>query len=285
MKTLLLNRFQGALLGSALTQASSGEGESSVPSRLLSLWLESGRVDNPDWREIYQKQRNSSEINNQINNGQLAVLLLPLTLFFHDSSYRLETQLRLFFNAWELSQDSWPEMLLWGQIISLTLRDRLQPNRLIPQLLAVPTPLKPQLEQLQQSLGQNLPLAQVIADFRQSSPEFLAIAAALYCFASTPTDFRLSILRATTEKEVRGAAALTGALAGAYNSISGIPAPWRLAAQKNPALQEIPQQAKALLAVWSGNYCDLTGNSSAKLAVAAAGTIQPRRSWQMISQR
>ena len=182
MKTLLLSRFQGALLGSAIAEASSGEGESSVPSRLLSLWLESGREDNPDWREIYQKQRNSSEINNQINNGQLAVLLLPLTLFFHDSSYRLETQLRLFFNAWELSQDSWPEMLLWGQIISLTLRDRLQPNRLIPQLLAVPTPLKPQLEQLQQSLGQNLPLAQVIADFRQSSPEFLVIAAALSNF-------------------------------------------------------------------------------------------------------
>ncbi|MFM7715726.1 MAG: hypothetical protein ACKO7A_24405, partial [Microcystis sp.] len=83
----ILSRFQGALLGSAIAEASSNEGESRVSSRFLGLWLESGYPDNPDWREIYQKYRNTSEI----NNGQPAILLLPLALFFHDSPQRLET--------------------------------------------------------------------------------------------------------------------------------------------------------------------------------------------------
>lgn len=289
MRTLLLSRFQGALLGSVIAASAviGGEGESNLPRPILSHWLESGCLDQADWREIYQKQRNSDEINDIISNGQLAVLLLPLTLFFHESPQRLEAQLRLFLNAWEMTQDSLPELLLWGQIISLILQEKLlTPSHLITQLLTIPTELKPRLEQLQDSLGQNLPLAQAIAHFKHSCPQFLAMAAALYCFVSTPDDFRLSIQRvAHLEKEAREAVALTGALAGAYNSISGIPAPWRLMAQKNPALQEIPQQAKTLLALWSGNYCGLTGDASVKLAVAAAGTIQPRRSWQMISQR
>ena len=166
MRYSLLSRFQGGLLGSEIADllTNSNDRESGLASRLLSFWLESECLEGVDWREIYQKQRISGEKYDKINQSKLAVLLLPLVLFFHDSPHRLETQLRLFLNAWEMSQDSWPELLLWGHIISLTLQDRLQPNRLIPQLLEISTPLKPQLEQLQYSLEQNLPLAQAIAE-------------------------------------------------------------------------------------------------------------------------
>lgn len=289
----LLARFQGALLGSAIakiiTCPSSDKSEpslSSIQLCLLPVLLESGYLAEIDWREIYQKQRTSGGWNWTPNSSELAVLTLPLSLLYHDSISRLEAQLSNFLNAWERQPESLPELLLWGQIISLALRGKLQPSQLIPQLLAGNTPLKPQLERVQRCLEREMPLAQAIADLQQAPPQFQGMAAALFCFASTPEDFRLSTLRAAqVERQLAGVAALTGSLAGTYNSVSGIPVPWRLAVQKKPALQEIPQQAKALLAAWSGNYCCMTGDFSAKLAVAAAGTIQPRRSWQMISQR
>jgi hypothetical protein len=250
------------------------------------MLLESGYFAEINWREIHQKLLAGGAWNQTPNRSELALLTLPLALFYHDSSSRLETQLGNLINAWELPQESWTELRLWGQIIALAVSGKLQPSLLIPQLLASATPLKSQLEQLQHCLGQNSPLNQLIADFHDESLQFQVIAAAVYCFASTPDDFRLSTLRAgQAEKQLAGVTALTGALAGTYNSISGIPAAWRLAVQKNPALQEIPQQGKTLLAAWSGTYCYMTGDFSAKLAVAAGGTIQPRPSWQMISQR
>ncbi|MGB7906112.1 MAG: ADP-ribosylglycohydrolase family protein [Steroidobacteraceae bacterium] len=289
----LLARFQGGLLGSAIaeivTYPSTDKSEPSLRSLqlcLLPILLESGYVAEIDWREIYQKQQTSGYWNRTPNSSELAVLTMPLALFFHDSASRLETQLSNFLNAWGLPQESLPELLLWGQIISLALRGKLQPSLLIPQLLDGNTPFKPQLERVQRYLERDLPLTQAIADLQHAPPQFQGMAAALFCFASVPEDFRLSTLRAVQgERQLAGVAALTGSLAGAYNSVSGIPVPWRLAAQNSPALQEIPQQAKSLLATWSGNYYCMTGDFSAKLAVAAAGTIQPRHSWRMISQR
>jgi hypothetical protein len=289
----LLTRFQGGLLGSAIAEIvahpSTDKPEASLSSiqlSLLPILLKSAYLEAIEWQENYQKQQTSGGWRRTPTSSELAVLTLPLALFYHDSISHLEAQLGNFLNAWERPQASLPELLLWGQIIALALGNKLQPRLLMPQLLSRPTPLKPQLEQVQRCLERELSLAQAIAEFHHLSPQFPEMAAALYCFASTPEDFRLSTLRAAQiEGEFRGITALTGALAGAYNSISGIPVPWRLAAKKNPALQEIPTQAKALLAAWCGNYCCLTGDSSDQLAVAAAGTIQPRRAWQMISQR
>lgn len=289
----LLARFQGGLLGSAIAEIvahpSTNKLEpspSSIQLSLLPILLESGNLEAIEWQEIYQKQRLGGGCNRMPNGGELAVLTLPLALLCHDSAGRLEAMLGDFLNAWELPPASLPELHLWGQIIALILRDKLQPRYLISQLLKSPTPLEPQLEAVQRCLGQNMPLNQFISNFEEESSQFQAIIAAIFCFTNTPADFRLSTLRAAqAERQLAGVAALTGSLAGTYNSVSGIPAPWRLAVQKTPALRKIPQQAEALLATWSGNCCCLTGDFSARLAVAAGGTIQPRRSWQMISQR
>ncbi|MGL5877062.1 MAG: hypothetical protein ACRC2V_04650, partial [Xenococcaceae cyanobacterium] len=75
-------------------------------------------------------------------------------------------------------------------------------------------------------------------------------------------------------------AALTGALAGVYNSISGIPLTWILTCDR-----DVERQATKLFASWAG-IASARANSSLEIeAIAATSLIQPRSSLKIISQK
>ena len=103
------------------------------------------------------------------------------------------------------------------------------------------------------------------------------IALAFYCFLSTPENFRLAVSRATrTSYQPHLTTALTGALAGAYNSIIGIPVSWRLTANRISQGTQRLSLAKRLIEVWAGVYDVSVLTQDQPLAVAAPRVIQPR---------
>jgi ADP-ribosyl-[dinitrogen reductase] hydrolase len=74
---------------------------------------------------------------------------------------------------------------------------------------------------------------------------------AMYCFLKTPNDFKTAVLTAVNsggDTDSRGA--LTGALCGAYNGVSGIPEKWVAQVEESAALQA---KAKRLYGVANGH--------------------------------
>jgi hypothetical protein len=95
---------------------------------------------------------------------------------------------------------------------------------------------------------------------------------AIYCFLSTPEDFRIAIRRAyQIEDRSQFICALTGILAGAYNSLTGIPLNGYIATQER--LQWL-LTAQNLLTTWAGVYQPLS--AAAPLTVASPQVIQRR---------
>lgn len=83
------------------------------------------------------------------------------------------------------------------------------------------------------------------------------LAIALYCFLSTPQDFRLSVLRAAylAPDTASLTCALVGMLSGAYNRYSMIPTAWMVALENEPwALlnQRLQMLAYGLWSAWTG---------------------------------
>jgi ADP-ribosylglycohydrolase len=305
MRYSLLSRFQGGLVGSTIGEigaSSNREIENrSRPDHPLSHWnklgmavtehlIRTGQLSPEDWEQIGYEQK-IQDWRNTANSGEMALATLPVALFFHDSPGFLREQLRLAAPIWLHPTACLDAVLLWGEAIALALREKLNPQRSISQLLrrsdSEATALRHLLEPVQTFLSRGSPLAQVVAQIsdRGDSGQ-VAIALALYCFAATPEDFRLCVLRASqTNEQASLTTALTGALAGTYNSFSGIPIDWRLAIQRAQTSPTLFQYASHLLTVWSGTYQPSLNDLSPSIAVSSALVMQPRSSLNIISQR
>ncbi|HEY9642872.1 MAG TPA: ADP-ribosylglycohydrolase family protein [Coleofasciculaceae cyanobacterium] len=213
--------------------------------------------------------------NQELSEG-LAIATLPLALFYHEDLNLLKQQIHL-----TVAQGHPPEAELGAIVvnyaIALALQNRLQPNRLIPQLLAElqlrqdhPV-LAEQLTQVHQELAGQAAVALTDAlsvpfCLKEVSP----IALAFYAFLSTSENFRLSLLRAaqlSSPSAYASTLTLTGALSGAYNGKAVLPPDWRKALRSVPENRsplsllwdvkseaELLHYAQALLAVWSGMY-------------------------------
>ena len=115
-----------------------------------------------------------------------------------------------------------------------------------------------------------------------------AIALSCYCFATTATDFKLSVQRATIEPEIAGlTAALTGTLSGAYNGIAGIPLSWKKMATENTAYPLASQTVIMLFRAWLGIYpAKNEPKSNLEIqAIAVPNLIQTRKTLKIISQK
>ena len=193
-----------------------------------------------------------------VNSSELALATLPIALFFHETPDLLSEVLESC--AERYNPKARGILFLWSNIISLAAYEQLDPTRVIPQILNLETSqilnLKPQLEQVQKLVSSGTGLEEVVSHFsRQYPQEQTSIALALYCFSCTPEDFRLCVLRAMrTGEDALTVAALTGVLAGVYNSVSGIPIPWRLKCRTQKTASLASLQAERLFAVWSGVY-------------------------------
>jgi hypothetical protein len=216
----------------------------------------------------------------------LSITTLPIALFYHEDWYRLRDLLEQIALTWHSSP---PLASIWtvAYTISLSLRERLHLDTLIPRLITDlelydrDPQLMQQLNQMQTWIQQGVEVAMVkaliqSARFDPDDPtDPTPVTVALYGFLSTPTDFRLSLLRtAQILHQPQLSCAIVGALSGAYNSVAGIPLQWRqsfnvsfnlkavqppqpetqtaIQAKLLPAEAELRQQADLLWATWSG---------------------------------
>lgn len=244
-----------------------------------------GRLDLKDW------SLQSEGLKAIATTSEAAVAALPIGLFFHDNPVQLRQELRQTAAVfqWGSEGEGYEGILAVALAIALALTEKLDVATLIPQILEElglsKTLLVQQLEQVQTLLNQRADLETTVTQLRrvqdplgkQGNSPNTPIALAFYCFLNTPEDFRLSVTRAIRSGyQTQTTTALTGALAGVYNSITGIPIGWRLIANQIPVGVQRLQLADHLLAVWSGVCPGSVADWRTQVAVAAPGVIQPR---------
>ena len=305
----LLGSFVGEILGSVSCQGQvSGKATLKLPkggntqlSEILSDWsqiatcgteslIRRGRLDVEDWvLQASMMQSSLLLLKTAAGSNQAAVATLPMALFFHENEVKLRQQLLHAAAVWQQDSEAFEGVLAVAYAIALALTEKLEFATLIPRTLAFigtsQTPLVQQLEQVQTLLEQGGGLDTTLTQLRRDAQRrgnasgcpYTSIALAFYCFLNTPEDFRLCVTRAAlTRYQPQITTALTGALSGVYNSFTGIPVGWRLAANQTlPGVQRL-QLADNLLAVWSGVYEVSATDRFPRLAVAAPHVIQPR---------
>ncbi|HAA33420.1 MAG TPA: ADP-ribosylglycohydrolase family protein [Cyanobacteria bacterium UBA8553] len=305
----LLGSFVGEILGSVSCQGKVlGKATLTLPkggdtqlNQMLSDWsqiatcgaeslIRHGRLDVEDW--VLQVGRVHSPLlllKTAASSHQAAIATLPMALFFHEDQVKLRQQLLQAAAVWQQDSEAFEGVLAVAYAIALALTEKLDVATLIPQTLAYlgtsQTPLVQQLEQVQTILQQGGALDTTLTQLRRDAQRRgnpsgcpnTSIALAFYCFLNTPEDFRLCVTRAAlTRYQPQITTALTGALCGVYNSLTGIPVGWRLAATQTLAGVQRLQLADDLLAVWSGVYEVPATDQFPRLAVAAPHVIQPR---------
>ena len=294
MQYSLLSRFRGALLGSLIgeilgsssllpsrllrksSQAQDNKSLVAAPTIAQLNWsqiatcgieslIERGRLDMEDWQLHSSKILSLDLLKNMANSSEAALATLPIALFFHDEPNKLQQQLQQATAFWQNQTDENEGVLVVGYAIALALTEKLKSN-LIPQILSLlgnaKTPLGQQLQQVQTLINSGATLDRAVSQLRQETKllgakadSITAISLAFYCFLSTPEDLRLCLCRASRiSHQPQLTAALTGAIAGAYNSNIGIPVGWRLAANQINIITQRLQLAERLFAVWSGAY-------------------------------
>lgn len=297
MRYSLLSRFRGGLIGSLIGElwVSFSPAGATLPykeqnplngSRIgiaaIEHLIRYGRLKQQNWQEICDLEPNIEALRHNCDMGQIARLALPLILYFHDNFSLLRQNLEEAKEFWQQSDRDWECLLLWAQAIALVLREKPSPNYSFAKLLSAlsleNSPLLSQLNLIEQFLANGTGLERVVSELsRMGKPDRTTIALALYCFSSTPEDFRLSVMRAIqTNYQSATTAALTGTLAGVYNSYSSIPLSWRLASCKNTTISETQLSAQRLFALWCGVYEPEINYLTSYSAVASPNIIQPR---------
>ena len=299
MRYSLLLRFQGALVGSHLGE--NGLSVEQLASQQLANQTKIGieMTDillGPEKLLEFKGEKLAESCKNWLNwkdignSSRAAIALTPVSLMFHEKPSLLKDKIERVLTIGEYPDQILEDVLIWGYAIALALQEELIPNRFINQIIdrmrTAKTPLLEQLVTIEKFLARNASLAEVVSYIsHQNQPSQGAIALALYCFGYTPEDFRLCLLRAlAAQYQPQITAALVGALAGAYNSFSGIPINWRILSQKQSSLQYIYYQSERLFALWSGVYQPSSKLIPASVAVASPQVIQPRSSLKIISQ-
>ncbi len=282
MQHALLNRFQATLLGAVLGEAIGLQHQKNPALKLGSLSKKS--VPKLQWAPLTRFCTQQLIHHNRFEGidlfkqpipqttGEAMIALLPVALFFHEDRLKLWQNLA-YAAGWENSEIVQPELFAVGCTIAAALQEKLDPLTLIPTVI---THLKPligmeettttqQLQRVQRLLDEQAGLETALTTLmsQEVNPD---IGLALYCFLSTPHDLRLALLRsAQTGARSSVICAITGALSGAFNSMSGIPIEWQLAigswetpSQEITTQSELLDLANRLLARWAGVYNPLT---------------------------
>lgn len=253
-----------------------------------------------DWQQVLQ-QAVSGETGYSAED-MLLLSAIPLALFFHDEPTKTHQYLQQVaridqaerrIQSTEAMRSSFAARTI-AYTLSCILTHTLYPLHLIPSLLAdlefellalgqepEANPLLPLLHRVQTLLVQNAGLDSAIAHFGKVPQPNTAIALAFYCFLSTPSDFRLSTLRAIrTGYQLPLTVALTASLSAAYNPVI-VTLDWgdmEAASSTVPPVtvkDQVIQAADRLFAAWCGVY-DPSQVSQQVPAVAAPNVIRPR---------
>jgi hypothetical protein len=280
MKHLLLTRFQGALIGGNIIYL---DHHQITPNQLIldttptliskiNSLIDHGKFEPQDWLEYVFADISNSE--------QVIVAMLPLMLFFHDDRIKLRQVLINISHDWQLDWETCSSAVAIGYIISRSLTESFNPRTIISQLLDEMTNLHPLVFQELSTLDRLLDRASSLHQITQRlattpHPIVTSTILAIYCFLSTPEDFSLATHRvARIEDQSQLTCALTGMLAGAHNSLTGMPLNGYIATQERAQWLSLAQR---LLSAWAG--VDLQHGSSSHtylLAVASPQVIQRR---------
>jgi hypothetical protein len=290
MRYSLLSRFAGGILGSYLGDYLFQVQKGRVIPPQISPWqavalagcrsLRDRRT--LDWQD-WQKRIASVEFlpkehqEQKILTTEFTIAMLPLILFFHDHANLLRRHLTQIAQTWLPAQVDLDEVFLWVNWMILALTEKLSSRQMLVQTPA--GQLREELTQTQTYLQDFASLEQVAA--RVSHP----LALALYCFRSTPDDFRLGLMRASRSGNSQ-VMILVGALSGVYNTESGIPLSWRFRYAHPPDRDDPALLAQGLFGAWSGMYqVDPSASHLQEIAIAPTGLIQFRSSLRLISRQ
>ncbi len=281
MQHLLLTRFQGALIGANTIYITSHQ---IAPNQLtietvpalaggIGSLIRCGRFDLQDWLE--------STFTTPTDARRAIVAMLPLMLFFHDDRVKLREVLVDVSHSWQLDWETCSSAVALGYIISRSLAESLTPRTVIAQLLEETSNLHPLLYQelceIDRSIDRSSSLHRVIHKLTAiAHPIITPAVLAIYCLLSTPEDFSLAMLRARRcEYELQFTCALTGILAGAHNSLTGIPLNGTIA---TPEPEQWMTGAEALLATWAGIEIDRYATAPVGLLSASS---QPQMAYTL----
>lgn len=301
MRYTIESRFQGAFLGAAVGDMLGTfiTGRSWDQLRLGLNWWDSdidgrpirpspmeGELDqlSPGWgsqavggcKSLIARGR----VEENSEGNEATAIALPIALFFHEDAAKLRRSLNQLAASSKETRDG---ILAMGYCLLQIAQEKLDPGSIIPQII---TYIQSDGDRASE-LGQVQTLLETGASL-ETACSLLSnnISLALYCFLSTPEDFRLSVMRALRIARVQPqlVAALTGAMSGTYNSLAGIPVSWRIAmtrpktAEKflNPCWgvtsgAEIVQLATNLFAAWSGVYWPTDPMFSEQFAQSPSG--------------
>ncbi|WP_448596542.1 ADP-ribosylglycohydrolase family protein [Thermoleptolyngbya sp.] len=301
----LLNQYRGALLGAALGQVLGaatlardgqlaeplGFGEFAPPDSLHDSIAGLGQSLLRLGEGLIHRPQQSIVLPSAVlaNPSALAIATLPLALYAHDHPTQLRSHL------WRLDAPA-PSLavaLTVGELVSQAMHTDLPPSELIERVIAAQDliSIAPDLtaalqrvhgmaDQASLAIARHALLAETPAD---CGPLCLA----LYCFLATPDHPAIALLRAAQRSPSLLASALVGALCGARNGISGLPATWRVQAQQSgriAALWGVSESAlnslaSLLFAAWAGIYLPALQNGKLPhpaWVVAPAGKLRPR---------
>lgn len=225
--------------------------------------------------------------------------IAPVACFYHENRILLEQHITSLAHTYHFPPEVTLSARVLGELLGLILREQLEPLSVLPNVIEQLTrsenadsgetqPVLLQLSQVQTLIEQGTTLEASLYQLISGPTDSLPMALACYCFLSTPEDWRLVVLRAARSGKVPPlTCAIAGALAGAYNSVGGIPVSWRLKlrdlsshpeALPKSHSSELFQLSHHLLAAWSGIY-DLSAIASEPLsesAIAAPQILRPR---------
>lgn len=281
-------------------------------------WAEA-LVQYGNWRELEldppaelagspgREQETARGSDQPVSGAELAIAALPIVLFLHDNPLRLQQVLSQIATQWRIDPTEIEAVWIVSQALISILKEPMTPFNLLPKLVdQIRQHGKPQdfqsgfvsaLEQVQTFLQSGASLRTATLQFQTARPASArpasasvysmttgAVCLALYCFLSTPDDFRLALLRAgQAGGSPQIVCGLTGALAGAYSSTAGLPLVWRLVKTEASTVlswgvtgDQIKQLATQLFWVWSGVYELNTSSGAGIPAIAAPGVIRLR---------
>ncbi len=262
MKYRLVSRFEGAIWGAVLgeTLGAIAPGSRRVRSHTLLYLapdLRGASAPLPLNANLQENARRLLNLGDWVpsqnqppadleNPAALVLATLPLTLFCYDQADQLQRHLSQTAIQWQVpphAQGGWHKL---SHAIALLLKEQLPDQSFVEALKA-----------------------------ENSQPAWLA----LHYFLQTPTDLEIALRRAATSEAPPLLCPLIGVLAGAWNSLAGIPLSWAMGLQasssESAALQsEIRTLAEQLFCAWAG--VAKGGQDDVTLAVTAPNGIRPR---------
>ncbi|MEB3309130.1 MAG: ADP-ribosylglycohydrolase family protein [Snowella sp.] len=275
MNLSLFNRLKGSLYGSLLNLNPQDDHPATPLNRNSLLEItqtlgQTGPISEEQWDAIARKNPDKSSA---------LLCWIPLALFWHDyPAARSDLLQSLMDKGWLSLADTFA-LQTWSQILTAILRERFYPEPDFFPSIPVSSSVTP-LSVTMQAIHQRLPLSDVIQSVNDGSLSS-AIALSLYCFIDTPTNFVLSLKRASQCPHSL-VLPFTGALAGAYHGLIGIPLTWRLTIETLLSPAQLSEICDGFWQRWSGSLAPPSSLSATLLA--SPRVIQRRSHPPLISQ-